>query len=55
MVKIRRLAEVARKKLPVGKAKGKQKGRAVRVRGYTRKDGTQVRGYRRGKAGRKGG
>ena len=55
MVKIRRLVEMARKKVPGGKAKGKQKGRAVRVKGYTRKDGTRVKGYRRGKAGGKEG
>ncbi len=49
---------MARKKLPKGKMKGKQKGSAVKVKGfsYKRKGKTiKVPGYSRGKAGGKRG
>ena len=49
---------MAKKKLPRGKMKGKQRGSAVRVKGYsyTRKGKKiTVKGYRRGKAGGKKG
>ena len=46
---------MAKRKLPKGKMKGKQRGSAVRVEGYRRKDGTKVAGYKRGKPGGKRG
>lgn len=45
---------MAKRKLPRGKMKGKQRGSAVRVKGYMRK-GKRVKGYRRGKPGGKRG
>ena len=42
-------------KLKKGKMKGKQRGSAVSVKGFTRKDGTRVKGYKRGKPGGKRG
>ena len=54
----RRYREVAKKKLPKGKTKRKQRGSAVSVRGYSykRKGKTvRVKGYRRGKPGGKRG
>ena len=45
---------MAKRKLPKGKMKGKQRGRAVKVSSYTRK-GKRVKGYRRGKPGGKRG
>jgi len=49
---------MARRRLPKGKMKGKQRGSAVRVKGfsYMRKGKrVTVKGYRRGKAGGKRG
>lgn len=49
---------MAKKRLPKGKMKGKQKGSAVKVKGYsyTRKGKRiTVKGYRRGRAGGKRG
>jgi len=44
-----------RKRLPAGKMKGKQRGRAVHVKGYKAKGKKRVAGYRRGKPGGKRG
>lgn len=47
-----------KKRLPKGKRKGKQKGSAVRVKGYSymrKGKRVTVKGYRRGKAGGKRG
>jgi len=44
--------------LPRGKMKGKQKGSAVKVKGYSYRKGgktIKVKGYRRGRAGGKRG
>jgi len=48
--------ELAKRRLPKGKMKGKQRGRAVRVAGYSyirKGKRINVGGYRRGRAGGK--
>lgn len=49
---------MAKRKLPKGKMKGKQKGSAVKVKGFSYKRGKKtikVKGYSRGRAGGKRG